>query len=162
MNPYIIIGIMIAIDLIMLPFIIKKILKKDEKNKGLKVVALIVAFVAVETVCSVVYINANTYFDRLGNRYETVESVRYYDRDENQYVITEDPSGREYFTSLNGRFMRIADITYIDKEGYLYFDLSKELEKQENNDYAYLDANGNVYYPYTMVKWKLGGKMIIV
>ena len=159
MNPYVIIGIMIAVDLIMLPFIIKKMLKKDGKNKGLKIVALIVAFVAVEAVCSVVYINSNTYFDRLGNRYETIESVRYYDREENQYVITEDPSGREYFTSLNGRFMRIAEITYIDEEGYLYFDIEKKLEKQENVNYIHLDESGKIYYPYDTVKWTSKGEI---
>lgn len=159
MNPYVIIGIMIAVDLIMLPFIIKKILKKDGKNKGLKIVALIAAFVAVEAVCSVVYINTNTYFDRLGNRYETVGSVRYYDRDENQYVITEDPQGREYFTSLNGRYTRIAEITYIDEEGYLYFDFDKKLVKHNDNKYAYLDKSGKIYYPFDTVEWKSNGKM---
>ncbi len=159
MNPYVIIGIMITVDLIMLPFIIRKMLKKGGKKTGLKIVALIGAFVVIETICSVVYVNSNTYFDRLGNRYETVESVRYYDRDENQYVITKDPSGREYFTSLNGRFMRIAEITYIDEEGYLYFDLDKELVKHKDNKYAYLDENGKVYYPFDTVKWKSNGKM---
>ena len=159
MNPYVIIGIMMAVDLIMLPFIIKKMLKKDGKNRGLKIVAMIVAFIAVETVCSVVYINSNTYFDRLGNRYEAVESVRYYDRDENQYVITKDPSGREYFTSLNGRFMRIAEITYIDEEGYLYFDLDKELVKHTDNKYAYFDESGKLYYPFDTVEWKSNGRM---
>lgn len=159
MNPYVIIGIMIAVDLIMLPFIIKKMLKKGGKKTGIKIVALIVAFVVIETICSVVYINSNTYFDRLGNRYETVEAVRYYDREENQYVITEDSMGREYFTSLNGRFMRIAEIAYIDEEGYLYFDFDKELVKHTDNKYAYLDENGKIYYPFDTVKWKSNGKM---
>lgn len=159
MNPYVIIGIMIAVDLIMLPFIIRKMLKKGGKKTGLKIVALIVAFVVIETICLVVYVNSNTYFDRLGNRYETVEAVRYYDKEENQYVITKDPMGREYFTSLNGRFMRIAEITYIDEEGYLYFDLDKELVKHKDNKYAYIDKNGNVYYPFDSVEWKSNGKM---
>jgi hypothetical protein len=85
--------------------------------------------------------------------------VRYYDRDENQYVITEDPSGREYFSSLNGRFMRIAEITYIDEEGYLYFDIEKKLEKQENVNYIHLDENGKIYYPYDTVKWTSKGEI---
>ena len=85
--------------------------------------------------------------------------MRYYDRDENQYVITEDPSGREYFSSLNGRFMRIAEITYIDEEGYLYFDIEKKLEKQENVNYIHLDENGKIYYPYDTVKWTSKGEL---
>ena len=56
MNPYIVIAIMLVIDIITLPLIIKKMITKETDKKGLKITALIAAFVAVEVIFSVIFI----------------------------------------------------------------------------------------------------------
>lgn len=158
MNPYVVIAVMVVIDIITLPFIIRKILKKDIKHKAVKVTAMILVFVVVEAVCSFMYIDSHTFYDRLGNQYQTQEGVRYYDREENEYVITEDNMGREYFTSLSGKYTRIAELTYIDSDGYLYFDLTRELTKDDSK-YAYTDEAGNKYYRPEEVEWNRNGEI---
>ena len=126
MNPYIIIGVMVVIDLITLPIIIKKILKKDGKNKGIKIAVLIAAFVIVEAVCSFFCIESNVFYDREGNQYKSAESIVYYDREGVSYTLRETGMARKHFVSTDGRIMRIAERAYVDKDGYLVFDLKNE------------------------------------
>lgn len=158
MNPYIIIGVMVVIDLITLPIIIKKILKKDGKNKGIKIAVLVAAFVIVEAVCSFFCIESNVFYDREGNQYKSAESIVYYDREGVSYTLRETGMARKHFVSTDGRIMRIAERTYIDKDGYLVFDLENEFKKS-GEDGIYKDADGNEYYKAEEVKWKRNGEI---
>ncbi len=161
MNPYIIIGVMVAIDLITLPFIIKKILKKDGKNKGIKIAVLVAVFVAVEAVCSFFCIESTVLYDREGNKYKSAESVVYYDEQGTSYTLRETGMARKHFISTDGRIMRIAERAYIDKEGYLVFDLKNEF-KDTGKDGIYSDADGNEYYKAEDVQWKRNGDIVLV
>ncbi|MBP3939407.1 MAG: hypothetical protein IK955_08355 [Clostridia bacterium] len=158
MNPYIIIGVMVVIDLITLPIIIKKILKKDGKNKGIKIAVLIAAFVIVEAVCSFFCIESNVFFDREGNQYKSAESIVYYDREGVSYTLRETGMARKHFVSTDGRIMRIAERAYVDKDGYLVFDLKNEFKSAEKEG-VYKDADGNEYYKAEDVSWKRNGEI---
>lgn len=159
MNPYVVIGVMIAIDLITLPLIIRKMLKKEGRYKGIKIAVLIAAFIAIEAVCSFFYIESSMFYDREGNQYKTAESVVYYDEQGTSYLLCETGTvRRKHFVSTDGRIMRIAERTYIDKDGYLVFDLENEFKKS-GEDGVYKDADGNEYYKAEEVKWKRNGEI---
>ncbi len=157
MNPYIVIGIVIAVDLVTLPIIIKKMLKKEGKHKGLKIAALVAVFVAVEAVFSFLYVESKMFYDREGNQYQSAESVVYYDRDGTEYLLCETKADRMHFVSRDGKFMRIAERTYIDKEGYLVFDIRNEFKKTENGN-VYTDDEGNEYYKAESIEWNRKGE----
>ena len=158
MNPYVVIGVMIAIDLITLPFIIRKMLRKEGKNKGLKIAILIAVFVIIEAITSFYYIEANMFYDREGNQYKSAESVVYYDEQGTNYLLCETGLAKKHFVSTNGKIMRIAERSYIDKDGYLVFDIKNEF-KESAEDGVYIDAEGNKYYKAEEVEWKRNGEI---
>ncbi len=158
MNPYVVIGIMIAVDLITLPFIIRKMLKKEGRHKGLKITILIVAFIAIEAVCSFFYIDSNLFYDREGNQYTSTESVVYYDRDGKEYLLCETALGSKQFMTRDGKITRIADRTYVDKDGYLVFDLQNNFVKTDEED-VYTDADLNEYIKAEKAEWNRKGEI---
>lgn len=158
MNPYVVIGIMIVVDLITLPFIIRKMLKKEGKHKGLKITILIVAFVAIEAVCSFFYIDSNMFYDREGNQYTSYESVVYYDRDGREYLLCETALGSKQFITRDGKITRIAERTYVDKDGYLVFDLQNRFVKT-NKEGVYTDSDSNEYIKAEKAEWNRNGEM---
>lgn len=162
MNPYIIIAIMLVIDVITLPLIIKKMLKKATENKGLKVTLLIVAFVVIEAVFAFVYISSaeeKAFYDRQGNRYSSSESVVYYDKMSNEYLLCETADGKMYF--ISGRIMNEADSMYIDKDGYLIYD-SRGLFEDTDSDGIYKDKESNEYYRADEVRWDKDGQIHLI
>ncbi len=159
MNPYIIIAVMVVIDLITLPFIIRKILKKDGENKGMKIALLIAAFVVIELVFSFAYVSSaddDKFYDRLGNEYKSHESVIYYDSMGKEYLLCETADKKMYF--ISGRIMNAAEDTYINKDGYLVYD-SKGRFTDADADGIYTDENLNEYYKADEVRWDKEGQI---
>ena len=160
MNPYIVIAIMLVIDIITLPLIIKKMITKETDKKGLKITALIAAFVAVEVIFSVIFIDSaedKTYYDRLGNSYSSSESVIYYDREGNEYLLCQTADKKMYF--ICGRMMNDAEDAYVDKNGYIVFDY-KECFTDTGSDGIYKDDKSNEYYKADEVRWNKKGEIL--
>ena len=161
MNPYVIIGIMIVIDLVTLPLIIRKMLKKEGKNKGVKIAALVAVFVIVEAVTSYFYIESTMFYDREGNQYKTAESVVYYDEQGPGYLLCETGTlRRKHFVSTDGKIMRIAERAYVDKDGYLVFDIKDEFKESAEKG-VFTDDEGNKYYKAEAVEWNRKGEITL-
>ena len=162
MNPYIIIAVMVVIDLITLPFIIRKILKKDGKNKGMKITLLVAAFIIVEVVFAFAYSGSaddGKFYDRLGNEYKSYESVIYYDAMGKEYLLCETAGGKMYF--ISGRIMNEAEDSFINKDGYLVYD-SRGRFTDADSDGIYTDENSNEYYKADEVRWDKEGKIKLI
>ncbi len=157
MNPYVIIGIVIAVDIISVPFFIKSILKKNIKKKGAVIALSLAAFIAVEAIFSFAYIDSKQFYDREGNAYTELAAVIYYDRDGREYRLQE-ANGYAYFISTDGRQTYIAERVYLDKDGYIVFDREKEF-KRTDREYVYLDSDGNEYFLATDMKWSRNGQI---
>ncbi len=158
MNPYIIVIIMIGFDIISIPFMIRSFLKKDIKHKGLIVTAVLAAFIAIEAVFSVFYINANSFYDREGNTYTSQEDVIYYDHDGVEFILHQTKADRWHFISTDSRYMRISERVYVDMDGYIVFDSENQFEKTDR-EYVYTDPQGNEYYLAEDIKWNHKGEM---
>ncbi|MBR3836400.1 MAG: hypothetical protein IKJ69_06425 [Clostridia bacterium] len=160
MNPYIIVAIMIVIDIVSLPFIVRSMLKKDIRKKGIVITAFLAVFIAVEIAFSVFYINSNQFYDREGNIYTSQEEVLYYDREGNEYTLNQTKVDRWHFISTDGRRMHTAERVYVDEEGYIFFDAKNELIKTEL-EYAYTDGEGNKYFRADEIKWDHKGELTV-
>lgn len=158
MNPYIVVAVMLVVDVISIPFIIKSILKKDIKKKGLAITAFLAVFIAIEAAFSVFYINANQFYDREGNTYTAAENVLYYDRSGNEFILHETKVDRYHFISTNSKIMYIAERVYIDTDGYIVYDKENEF-KQTDREYVYTDSDGNEYFRAEEIKWNHKGEL---
>ena len=156
MNPYIIVAVMIVIDIVSIPFVIKSILKKDMKRKGAVIALFLTVFIAVEAAVSVFYIRSNQFYDREGNTYTSQESVLYYDRDGTEYILHQTKADRWHFISKDGKRMITSERVYVDSEGYIVLDEKNEFKKSDR-EYVYTDADGNEYYRAQEIKWTHNG-----
>lgn len=159
MNPYIVIAVMLVIDIVTLPIAIKKMLQKSNKNKGIKITLVIVAFILIEAVFSYLYVNSaqdNAFYDRNGNPYSSAESVVYYDKIGNEYLLCETADGKMYF--ISGRMMNEAENTYVDKDGYIVYD-SKGRFADTDEDGIYTDDKSNEYYKADEIRWDKDGQI---
>lgn len=158
MNPYIIVAVMLIVDVISIPFIIKSILKKDIKKKGVVIAIFLAAFVAIEAAFSVFYITSNQFYDREGNTYTAQENVLYYDRSGNEFILHETKADRYHFISTDSKIMYIADRVYLDMDGYIVYDKENEF-KQTDREYVYTDSDGNEYFRADEMKWNHKGEI---
>ncbi len=158
MNPYVIIAIVIAIDVISIPFFIKSILKKNIKRKGAVIALSLAAFIAVEAVFSFAYIDSKQFYDREGNAYTEASAVIYYDREGKEYHLSETSHGYTHFISTDGKQMYISERVYLDGEGYIVYDREDKF-KRTDREYVYLDSEGNEYFLAEQMKWNRNGKI---
>ncbi len=157
-NPYIIVGIIIAIDIISIPFFIKSMLKKKIKRKGAVIASVLVAFIAVETAFSFFYIDSKQFYDREGNTYLSAAEVVYYDREGNKFLLDKSSGKYSHFVSVDGKRTLISERVYLDKDGYIVFDRDEELRRSDR-EYVYLDNEGNEYFLAEQMQWGRGGKI---
>lgn len=159
MNPYIVIAIMVIVDIITLPVVIKGILKKDMKHKGIILALFLAVFIAVEAVFSVLYIDSHNFYDREGNVYTSQEEVLYYDKDGTEFVLYHHiKQDRWHFISKDGKNMYIAERVYLDEDGYLVYDRDNAFS-QTDRKYIYTDESGNEYFRADEITWNRRGEM---
>lgn len=102
------------------------------------------------------------YYDREGNEYTEDLAVVYYDKNNNTYVIDE---GEYRFKGSDGK-MYYAGYSYVDEDGYFYFDAagyendSKSTVFYSSKNDCYIDSNGVLYYDAEEVSWDKDGKLI--
>ncbi len=157
-NPYIIVGIIIAVDIISIPFFIKSILKKDIKRKGAVIALVLAAFIALEAFCSFLYVTSNQFYDRNGNTYTDIQSVIYYTREGDEFKLEENSLKYKHFVSTDGKQMYIAERVYIDMDGFIVYDRKNEFERSDR-EYVYLDSDGNEYFLAEYMKWDYKGNI---
>lgn len=158
MNPYIIIGIMIVIDLISIPFVIRSIMKKNIRKKGAVIAAFLAVFIVIEAAFSFFYISSNQFYDREGNVYQSQEDVLYYDRGGNEYILRQTKVDRWHFISKDSKYMYISERVYVDMDGYIVYDKENEFEKTDRK-YVFKDSQGNEYFRAEEIKFNRKGEM---
>ena len=162
MNPYVIVAVVIAADLISLPFIIRWIINKNSKtNKRVKwISAAVLISVVIDVVFSYAIISSSYSYDRTGKRYSYNETITYYTSDGKEFYYEESTRDRSHYVSKDGTEIYIADRVYVDKDGYLYYDKNNELTSNEGND-VYVDKDGNKYYRADKIEWNKNGDICI-
>lgn len=158
MNPYIVIAIMVVIDIVTIPFAIKSILKKNIKHKGIILAVFLSVFIIAEIAFSALYIDSHNFYDREGNTYTSQENVVYYDKDGNEFLLSQTKIDRWHFISKDGKRMLIAERVYLDMDGYLVFD-SSDTFTQTDRKYVYTDKEGNEYFRADEITWSKNGEM---
>ena len=158
MNPYIIVAVMIVIDIISIPFIIRSILRKNIRKKGIAIAVFLTVFIVVEAAFSAFYINVNQFYDREGNIYTSAEDVLYYDRDGREYILYPTKADRRHFISTDSRYMYIAERVYVDKDGYIVYDRENKIRETELK-YVYADDEGNEYYRADEIRFDSKGSI---
>lgn len=122
--------------------------KNHEKNKDYKksVIMLITALVLLAaSVAAAVAGNNYKWLDSKGNGSAELSDVSYYDKDGNIYNYDFDKHGYDYLY-INATDERlIADLCYLDENGFLYYDKEMNITAKDNSSCA--DKNGNLYYP---------------
>ena len=98
------------------------------------------------------------YYDMKGNAYNDDEDVLYYDREGNVYELEESDSVYGYkFEDATG-VEHDGFYVFVDSEGYFCYDANDEM--MVDDDYNYVDANGNIYYDALEVSWDADGNMV--
>ncbi|MBR5262580.1 MAG: hypothetical protein IKV49_02045 [Clostridia bacterium] len=158
MNPYIIVAVMLVVDIISLPFIIRSMLRKNIRKKGAAIALLLAAFIAVEAAFSVFYIRTNQFYDREGNVYLSQEDVLYYDRNGKEYILHQTKADRMHFISTDSRTMYISERVYTDMDGYIVYDKENKFSPTDRK-YVYTDVDGNEYYRADEIRFDHNGDM---
>lgn len=158
MNPYIIVAVMVVIDIVSIPFVIRSILKKNIRKKGAVIAVFLAVFVAVEVAFSVFYINANQFYDREGNVYTSQENVLYHDRDGNEYILYRTKVDRWHFISTDSKYMYTSERVYLDTDGYIVYDKENEFKKTDR-EYVFTDSDGNEYFRAEEIRFNHKGEM---
>lgn len=158
MNPYIIVAVMIVIDIVSIPFAIRAILKKNIRHKPVIIAVLLAVFVAFEAAFSVLYINANQFYDRDGKAYASEEEVVYFNREGKEFFLRQTKADRWHFISSDGKLMYISERVYLDSDGYIVYDRNNEFS-QTDRKFVYTDGDGNEYFLAQEIKWNHKGEL---
>lgn len=158
-NPYVYIAVLIFIDIISIPLVVKKLLsgKSDRKRTAVKIISAAAVFIAADCIC-IAFILGNSFsYDRTGERYKYNESVVYYTSEGGRFTL-KGKGDDARFENANGTESYLAERVYVDDDGFLYFDVKNELAGR-GQDGTYTDAEGKKYYRADSVEWNRYGDL---
>lgn len=160
-NPYALIAALGVVDVFGLIGFILFTLKSTPKGDRLKKILIVsVCFIAIDAVISSFLLTKNTFYDRNGNKYSKSEEISYYDDAGTSYNLYTDEKQRTYLISDDGKRMFTTDRTYVDENGYVYYDRTNSFKKVMNGK-QYGEIDGKTYYSIFEIKWDKNGRIVL-
>lgn len=116
---------------------------RRSKKDVLELISVFILFVAA--ICTASYFAVTKYYDNDGQQYFFDDKVQYEDHDGNTYTYNFDKKGYDYLYINGTEEYLVADLCYLDKDGYLVYD--DDLSITAKDEHTCVDTDGAVYYP---------------